>query len=234
MKSILIFLLFSLPLIAQSEFQKGQKFFVSNNYSQAKILFESVVAQDPKNLQALEYLGDIHGFASEWDNALSYYSKLKVLAPNNANYYYKYGGVLGMIAKNSNKFKALSLIGEVRASFEKAIALNSQHIDARWALIELYLQLPAIVGGSESKANKYANQLLQISPVDGFLAKGHIAEYFNRYAAAEINYKKAINVGQSKVTYEKLANLYRNKMNQPKKAATVLADYKKKSTTNNS
>ena len=43
------------------------------------------------------------------------------------------------------------MIGEVRDSFEKAIALNPKHIEARWALIELNLQLPGIVGGSESK-----------------------------------------------------------------------------------
>lgn len=234
MKRLICFLLFCTPLFAQTEFQKGEKQFLEGNYLQAQSLLESAISKSPDNAKALEYLGDIHCLNSKWEQALPYYEKLKSIAPNQANYFYKYGGVLGMIAKESNKFKALSLIGDIRESFEKAISLDKSHVEARWALIELYLQLPAIVGGSESKAEVYAKQLLAISPVDGYLAKGYIAEYFNRYKTAETNYKKAISIGQSKLTYEKLANLYRNKMNQPQKAAMVLADYKKIATTNNS
>jgi hypothetical protein len=50
------------------------------------------------------------------------------------------------------------MIGEIKESFEKAIKLNPAHIDAR-ALIELYIKLPGIVGGSETKALKYSNEL---------------------------------------------------------------------------
>ena len=234
MKHILWLLFISFPLFAQTEFEKGEKLFLDGNYAQAKPVLESFVKSHAEHLQALEYLGDIHGHAKQWDQALFYYQKLKTLRPRIAEYHYKYGGVLGMIAKESNKFKALGMIGDIRGAFEKAIALNPKHIEARWALIELYLQLPGIVGGSESKANGYANQLMQLSPVDGNLAKGHISEYFERYADAETYYKRAIAAGKSKTTYEKLANLYKNKMNQPEKAKALLADYKKNLQTGNS
>jgi tetratricopeptide (TPR) repeat protein len=133
-----------------------------------------------------------------------------------------------MKAKESNKFKALGMIDEIKASFEKAIQLNPNHIEARWALIELYLELPGIVGGSEKKAQKYANELSKISPVDGYLSKGRIDEYFERYKEAEKNYKQAIAIGGSKTSYQKLANLYKNKMNQPEKAKLVLETYQEK------
>ncbi|MNG36378.1 hypothetical protein D3C84_1233890 [compost metagenome] len=60
-----------------------------------------------------------------------------------------------MKALEVNKFKALGMIDEVRTNFEKAIQLNPKHIEARWALIELNLQLPGILGGSEKKAIHY-------------------------------------------------------------------------------
>ena len=44
-----------------------------------------------------------------------------------------------------------------------------------------------------------------------------------------ITYKKAIAVGNSKKTYQKLANLYANKMKSPEKAQAVLEEFKKKS-----
>jgi hypothetical protein len=46
-----------------------------------------------------------------------------------------------MKALEVNKFKALGMIGEIKESFEKTIKLNPAHIDARWALIELYIKL---------------------------------------------------------------------------------------------
>ena len=194
----------------------------------AKPIFESIINENPSHLKTLEYLGDIEGMNKSWDRAMVYYEKLKKLNPSNANYYYKYGGCLGMKAKECNKFIALGMIGTIKSSFEKAIQLNPNHIEARWALIELYLQLPGIVGGSEKKAQKYADELLKISSVDGFLAKGHIAEYFNRYKDAEKNYSKAISISGSKTTHQKLADLYRNKMNQPEKAKTVLENYQER------
>jgi hypothetical protein len=102
-----------------------------------------------------------------------------------------------MKALEVNKFKALGMIGEIKESFEKQT--QSAHIDARWALIELYIKLPGIVG-SETKALKYSSELSKISSVDGYLSRGHIDEYYRRYEAAERQYKKAFSVAYSKVS----------------------------------
>jgi tetratricopeptide (TPR) repeat protein len=211
---------------SQTDYDKAEKLFLSKNYEQSKVLFENYLNKNPNNLKTLEYLGDIEGQFKSWDKAIYYYKKLKLIKPTEANYYYKYGGVLGMKAKSSNKFKALGMISEVKLSFEKAISLNPKHIEARVALVELYLQLPGIVGGSEKKALLYANEIAQISAVDGYLSKGHIAEYFGRYKEAEVQYKKAIEIGKFKNSYQILANLYKNKMGQPEKAKSILEEIK--------
>ncbi|WP_158729263.1 MULTISPECIES: lipopolysaccharide assembly protein LapB [unclassified Flavobacterium] len=213
MKQILYsFLLLPIMMWSQSNFEKAEKLFKEEKYSQAEVLFEGILKTNPADPKVIEYLGDIAGQSKSWDKAIVYYKKLKVLKPTEADYHYKYGGALGMKAKTVNKFKALGMIDEVKSSFEKAIVLNPKHIDSRWALIELYIQLPGIVGGSESKAIKYSNELAKLSPVDGYLSRGHIEEYFERYAAAENQYKKAIQAGSSKVGSQKLDNLYKHKL----------------------
>ncbi|MBP6550510.1 MAG: tetratricopeptide repeat protein [Flavobacterium sp.] len=215
MKKFLTFLLlFPLLIWSQSDYGKAEKLFEAGKYDQARPIFESFLKENPSHLKTLEYLGDIAGHAKSWDKAIVYYRKLKQLKPSEANYYYKYGGVLGMKAKESNKFAALGMIGEVKASFEKAIELNPKHIEARWALVMIYIQLPGIVGGSETKAIKYSNELLKLSPVDGYLSRGQIEEHFKRYAAAEQQYKKAIAAGSTKTGGQMLDNLYKNKMNK--------------------
>ncbi len=198
---------------SQSDFSKAEKLFEAGKFNQAQPIFESFLKENPSHLKTIEYLGDIAGQNKSWDKAIVYYKKLKQLKPSEANYYYKYGGVLGMKAKESNKFAALGMIGEVKQSFEKAIEFNPKHIEARWALVMIYIQLPGIVGGSESKAIKYSNELLKLSPVDGYLSRGQIEEHFKRYTAAEQQYKKAIAAGSTKVGVQMLDNLHKNKMN---------------------
>lgn len=227
MKLILL-LLFPFYLIAQTSLDKAERLYENKNYSQAQLLYKEILASSPNNLEAIEKLGDIAGFTKSWDTALAYYKRLKILKPREADYQFKYGGALGMKALEVNKFKALGMIDDIRTSFENAILLDPKHLEARWALIELNLKLPAIVGGSQAKALQYANELAAISPVDGYLARGHIDEYFDRYTQAEVFYKKAITVGNSKLCYQKLANLYQNKMNAPEKAKSTMEAYNNK------
>lgn len=222
-----ILLLFSLMAISQTDLDTGKKLYLQGNSVQAQKVFEKIIITNPNHLEANEYLGDIFGQYKSWDKAIFYYKKIKKLKPTEADYFYKYGGALGMKAKETNKFKALGMIDEVEASFEKAIQLNPNHIEARKALVEFYLQLPVIVGGSERKATKYANEIFVISPTEGYVAKGKIAEYFNRYSEAEEQYKNAIKLSQSRKTAQNLANLYKNKMNLPEKAKSVLEIYQR-------
>jgi tetratricopeptide (TPR) repeat protein len=225
MKQI-VFIILLLPIMvwSQSDFDKAQKLFEQGKYTVAQPLFENYLKENPNHLKTIELLGDIHGSFKNWDQAIFYYEKLKKLKPAEANYFYKYGGALGMKAKTSNKFKALGMIDEVKASFEKAIILNPKHIEARWALVEMYLQLPGIIGGSESKAQKYANELMKISPIDGYLSSARIQEYFDRYTNAEKYFLKAIEISHSKIAYQRLANMYKNKMKQPEKAKALLLE----------
>lgn len=213
-----LFLLMPILIWSQSNFEKGEKLFHAKKFDEAQTAFEEVLKSKPSDVKSIEYLGDIAAHNKNWKEAVEYYKKLKELKPTEANYFFKYGGALGMRASEVNKFKALGMADEVKESFEKAIKLNPKHIQARWGLVEYYLNLPGIFGGSESKAILYSNELLQLSLVDGYLSRGKIEEYFKRYAAAEKYYIKANEIGKSKTTFQKLYNLYLNKLKDTKKA----------------
>ncbi|HLO73839.1 MAG TPA: tetratricopeptide repeat protein [Flavobacterium sp.] len=224
----LFFLFFSLIAFSQSNFEKGEKLFVQKKYNEAKQLFQDYLKSHPNHSKTIEYLGDIAGYQKKWDEAIDNYKKLKTSFPKIANYWYKYGGALGMKAKESNKFKALGMIDEVEESFLTAAKLDSKHIETRWALVMLYVELPAIIGGSEKKSQKYADELMILSKVDGYLAKGYIDIYFKRYTKAEINYKKAHEIGNSKTTFEKLYDLYLNKLKDKAKANKLKLEFENK------
>ncbi|MCL9809188.1 tetratricopeptide repeat protein [Flavobacterium luminosum] len=220
-----VIVLISVSLWSQSNFEKAERLFLQKQFVQAKPLLEQELRVRPNDIKVTEYLGDIAGYQKEWDEAVFYYKKLKDKYPKTANYQFKFGGALGMKAKNSNKFKALGMIDDVKEAFETAARLDEKHIETRWALVMLYIELPGIIGGSESKAQKYANELMNLSKVDGYLAKGYIDVYFKRYEKAEINYKKAHQIGGSKVTFEKLYDLYLKKLKDKEKALQLKKEY---------
>lgn len=218
--SFLIFLI-SFNTMADTDFEKAEKLYNQEKYDQAKTLFESYLKSNPNNYKTIEYLGDIAGHQKKWDEAIKQYKVLKTQFPKSADYWYKYGGALGMKAKSVNKFKALGLIDDVETSFLTAAKLDTKHIDSRWALVMLYIELPGILGGSEAKAVRYSNELMELSKVDGYLSKGYIDEYFNRYKSAEVNYVKAHEIGNSKTTFQKLYNLYLKKLKDKTKASKL-------------
>lgn len=216
---IAIFFLIFLPIVinAQTNFQQAEEYFKQEKFNQAKPLFENYLKQHPNDKKSQEYLGDIAAYDKDWDTAINYYEILVKKEPSNANYHFKYGGAMGMKAMSISRIRALTYVGDIKRQLEMAAKLDPKHIEARWALIEFYIQLPGIFGGSEKKALGYAKELGQISTVDGYLANGYIAEYSKRPKDAEHFYKKAIQVGGSPHTYEKLASLY-EKNNQPLQA----------------
>lgn len=228
MRTLIVFLLLFTVKMDASDFNRAELLFQQEKYALAKPIFEKIVKEEPQNYKAIEYLGDIAGYYKNWDEALKYYEKLKKADSKNANYQYKFGGALGMKAKDGNKFAAIGMLGDVEKAFLNAASLDPKHVDCRWALIEYYLQVPGILGGSESKAQKFATELVAISPVDGYLARGRIQEYFSRYSKAEPEYRKAFDIGQSKTTFDKLYNLYKNKLNQSKKAEALKIAFENK------
>jgi tetratricopeptide (TPR) repeat protein len=214
-------------LLSQTNFDKGLQLMEAGKMEQARIMFESVLKENPSHIKSLEYLGDIAGQNKSWDKAIMYYQKIKQLQPNNADFHYKYGGALGMKAKIVNKFKALAMIDEIKSSFEKAVSLDQKHAASRWGLVMFYLELPGIVGGSESKAVAYSNELMRLSPLEGYLSKGYIEEFFGRNKKAELNYSKALELTNSKLAFQKLYNLYTYKMKNLEKAKKLKEQFEK-------
>lgn len=226
MKKLVLFLLFPFLAIGQSDLDVIESLFETNQFEKAEVIVLNYLKTDPNNLKAIELLGDAYGYQKEWDNAISEYEKLVDLSPKTANYHYKYGGVSGMKALE-NKFKAIGFIGDVKEAFLKAAELDPNHIETRWALVELYMQLPGIFGGSNNKALHFAQELENLSKVDGYLAKGYIYEYDNEPELAEAYYKKAIKDGGSLTCFNKLTNLYENESEPQKAIANIEAAQKK-------
>ena len=101
-------------------------------------------------------------------------AKAVELDPNNADYHYLLGGAYGRLALKANVLKQASLAKKTKGALERAVTLDPNHMEARFALIQYYLMAPAIVGGGEEKAYAQANDLRKRNALEGHRAWARI------------------------------------------------------------
>jgi len=206
----IVTILFPFLAFGQTIYNEVDVMFQNKEYSRAEVVLQTYLNTHPNNVKALELLGDTYALQENWDKAITVFEQLAEVDPSSANYHYKYGGVLGMKAINTNKITAFFLVDDIEEELKLAAELDPSHIEVRWALIDYYIQTPNIVGGSKEQALKYAEELEIISPVDGYLSKGYIYEYNDAPNLAEQYYKMAIEVGGSVTCFQKLTSFYEN------------------------
>lgn len=197
-KSIFIFLfLFNFQTsLAQSDLSKAKSLYSHGELESAVELLDSMDDKcDIVEIKSL--LTKAYAKLENWEAASKHAEILIQLEPENAEYHFRYGAALGMIAKNSNKLAGLIMLDKILFHLKKATKLDSEHTYSRWCLIKIYLQLPAIIGGTRSKAMKYAEQLVKIDPIEGNLAKAYIERSEANPRSAENHLNKAIQISQS-------------------------------------
>lgn len=225
---VLFYILLCINTFGQDKISMAESFYVNNDFSQAKKCLEEILKATPENQKAQILLGKVYGHLNQWELSVAQFQELKKREPKLADAHYLYGGALAMYAKNTSKFKALGKLSEIEEAFKNTLQLNPNHIEAHWALIMYYTELPGIVGGSLQKAKNYAKALHEISPVDSNLAYGYIYEYDQDYKLAEKYYMQAHKIGNSKTTFQKLYNLYLNKLKNTKKANELIQNFNTK------
>ena len=107
---------------------------------------------------------------SDYPAAVASFEKAIALNPKKAEYHYYLGGAYGRQAQSAGMFGGMSLAKKAKAELERAVELDPNYTDARFALIDYYLVAPGIVGGSEEKAIAQANELRKRDALDGHRA----------------------------------------------------------------
>jgi len=160
-KNVFIFIYFltiSLSVFAQSEEDRAIKLYEQKSFKDSQLIFQKILKEDPENERAQEYLGSICFDLMEYQKSASYVKPLVEKHPNIARFHFKYAGAIGMYAKN-NKMKGVFLIDDIKKHFHKAVDLDAKFVDARLALVHLYMELPGVLGGSKEKALFYAKEV---------------------------------------------------------------------------
>ena len=106
--------------------------------------------------------------------AITAYEKAVAAEPRNAEAHFLLGTAYGRQAQQASLFKQASLVKKTKAEFEKAVELDPNLLEARFALIDYYLIAPGFMGGSEEKAVAQAAEIKKRDALDGHRAYARV------------------------------------------------------------
>ena len=108
------------------------------------------------------------------ESAASHFETAVAQAPRNAEYQLWLGRAYGTQAQAANPFKQMSLARKTRSAFEKAVELDPNLLEARFALIDYYLIAPGFMGGDEEKAVAQSQEIRKRDALGGHRAFARI------------------------------------------------------------
>jgi tetratricopeptide (TPR) repeat protein len=172
MRHVLLFLVL-LSSISSSVFAitaQEVKVLLEARDTKALASAEALSKAEPKNAEAWILLTRARLQANKAETAIDSAETAIKLAPNNSQGYFYLGNAYGSHIGEVGMFSKMSMAPKLRDAFEKTVALDPNNLDAREALIQFYLQAPAMIGGGKDKANV---QVAEIAKRD--VARGHLA-----------------------------------------------------------
>jgi tetratricopeptide (TPR) repeat protein len=110
----------------------------------------------------------------ENEKAVDLLTKAIAAQPNSAEAHYFLGVAYGELAQKANILKQASLAKKTKAEFERAVELDPNHLDARFALISYYLIAPGFMGGGEDKAIAQAAEIKRRNAIEGHRAYARV------------------------------------------------------------
>jgi tetratricopeptide (TPR) repeat protein len=206
---ICILLFFSILCLSLSA-QTPQELIASGRVDQALQTLEQQIHSAP-TAEAYNLICRAHFELGAWDAGIPGCEKAISLAPDEGLYHLWMGRIYGEKADRAGFLTAMGLAKKVRSEFERAVELSPSNWEARTDLAEFYLEAPAIVGGGKDKARAQAALLAPLNPAMAYWVTGRIAERDKDFAAAEHEYRAAIEASHGGArAWVNLAGFYRH------------------------
>jgi Tfp pilus assembly protein PilF len=127
------------------------------------------------------------------ETAVHLFEKAVAQAPDSAAAHYWLGDAYGNLAQKARVFARFGLAKQTRQEFERAVQLDPNFLDARYALVEFYTLAPGFLGGSQGKAFQQASEIKTRDAAMGHRAFAFIYEHQKKPDLARKEYIDATN-----------------------------------------
>ncbi len=172
----LILVLWVLLSMGKAEASLRQVFdaFIAGHYEEAEAHLQTLLKTSSDKGEIHFFLGRLAAWDGRTDDAFDHFEKATKSDSQNADYYWWLGQMYGEKAVTASIFKRFGHARNTKKAMEKVIALDPDHIEARFYLIRYHLEAPGIVGGKKEEAQNLADQIKMRDPIRGHAEQAEI------------------------------------------------------------
>jgi tetratricopeptide (TPR) repeat protein len=160
----------------------------AHKYAEAEQAAQARLLQDPADRDALVAKSEAilgGGSASRIEEAVKLAEQCVAAHPRESNCHLALGNALGAKAVHAGATAGLGYAHTIRDAFKTAVQLDPHNLDARFSLLQYYLEAPAIVGGGLRKAQALASETAAVNSDASRLMLGQIELARGHFASAE-------------------------------------------------
>ena len=176
------------------------KLFLKKNFKRKdKVNSIKTLKKADKNnttITTLNSIADLSYYYKDWETAISYYEKVIVENPTAENYF-KLGVAAARKSLEVSRFFSVPYVVKAKKSVLNAYRLNSNNPKYLKLLIKLFAEIPSFLGGNKEFAQKKADELFVIDPIQGLIIQGYLNDINNYTAAAKSKYELAFELLES-------------------------------------
>jgi tetratricopeptide (TPR) repeat protein len=198
-------------LSAQAAANEYSALLKTHKYAEVERVANAKLAQDAGNADALVAKSDAiraSGAEGRIEEAVKLGERCVAAHPQASDCHLALGNALGTKALTAGMMAAMGYAGTIRDSFKKAVELDPQNMDARFSLLQYYMQAPGIAGGGTGKAQALAAQTATLNGDAGKLMMARLDTSDDRMAHSE-----ALVMAMATSTNEAVADAQRDLLN---------------------
>ena len=159
--------------VENSELAEIRRQIEGRRYHEAELRLEEIVERNTADAEAWELLGAARQGRWDFSGAAVAYRKALDLGRENAPL------LRGWIESEGRSLSRISLLFKARRLKEsavRALELDPYNVETRGILAAYYYVLPRFLGGDKQKANRLVEELVELSPADGYYLLGARAQ----------------------------------------------------------
>jgi tetratricopeptide (TPR) repeat protein len=131
------------------------------------------------------WLGKSYYRLRRWEDAIHQFDRAVLIEPSNSVYHLWLGRAYGRKAEHVPFFLALGPARRVLKEFEIAVRLSPDDMDARFDLLEYYLDAPSIIGGGHDHAKVQIEEISRRDKRLGYTARARLYADERKYDLAQ-------------------------------------------------
>ena len=189
---LLLSFLPSVPSLRDADTTESVRYYERGEFQKAAESLAAASQSSPEDASICFWLGKCFLKLHRWDDAVHALERSAQLEPGRSDYHLWLGRAYGEKASRASFFTASGWARKLRREFETAVMLAPDNVDARFDLLEFYLEAPGIIGGGQDKAAAQVREIFRINPRLGYTAQARLFEDMKKWELARLELEKSV------------------------------------------